>query len=214
MSNCITKTINMIIADDHNIFIDGLKLLLKDEPDMNILAVAANGKDLLDMLPRYEPDIVLLDINMPVINGLETGKMIKHTYPGIKFMMLSTYNDDHLIEKAKKYGASAYVLKTAGKEELLKNIRCVFKGGLCFPEKTVGSKSEFDVHDQFLKQFDLTKRELEILRLIKQDYSTQQIADELYLSIYTVQTHRKNIMNKLNINTSTALMKFIIENNI
>lgn len=210
----MSKEINMIIADDHKIFIDGLKLLLKDEPDMKILAVAGNGKELMDMLPTFNPDIVLLDINMPVINGLETGRMIRQTYPHIKFMLLSTYNDEHLIEKARQYGANAYVLKTANKDELLKNIRCVYKGGSCFPERDSLSRSEFDSRDQFLKQFDLTKRELEILRLIRKDNSNQQIADELYLSVYTVQTHRKNIMSKLNINTSTALMKFILENNI
>ncbi|HSF44555.1 MAG TPA: response regulator transcription factor [Chitinophagaceae bacterium] len=210
----MSTVIKMIIADDHKIFIDGLKLLLRDEPDMNILAVAGNGKELMDMIPSYNPDIVLLDINMPVINGLETGRMIKQTHPHIKFMILSTYNDEHLIEKARQYGANAYVLKTANKEELLKNIRCVYKGGSCFPERYVETKSDFDSRDQFLKQFDLTKREVEILRFIRQDYSNQQIAEELFLSVYTVQTHRKNIMSKLNINTSTALMKFILENNI
>lgn len=210
----MTKGINMIIADDHKIFIDGLKLLLRSESDMKILAVAGNGKELMDMLPSYNPDIVLLDINMPVINGLETGRMIKQNYPHIKFMILSTYNDEHLIEKARQYGANAYVLKTANKEELLKNIRCVYKGGSCFPERSAATKSDFDSRDQFLKQFDLTKREVEILKFIRQDYSNQQIAEELYLSVYTVQTHRKNIMSKLSINTSTALMKFILENNI
>jgi two-component system, NarL family, nitrate/nitrite response regulator NarL len=210
----MSNMINMIIADDHKIFIDGLKLLLKDEPDMKILAVAGNGKELMDMLPSINPDIVLLDINMPMVNGLETGRMIKQSYPHIKFMILSTYNDEHLIEKARKYGANAYVLKTANKDELLKNIRCVYKGGQCFPERISMLRSEFDSRDQFLRQFDLTKREVEILRLIRQDFSNQQIADELYLSVYTVQTHRKNIMSKLNINTSTALMKFIMENNV
>jgi DNA-binding NarL/FixJ family response regulator len=210
----MSKIINMVIADDHKIFMDGLKLLLKDEPDMKILAVAGNGKELMDMLPSFNPDIVLLDINMPMVNGLETGRMINQSYPHIKFMILSTYNDEHLIEKARQYGASAYVLKTANKDELLNNIRCVYKGGHCFPERISTLRSEFDSKDQFLRQFDLTKREVEILRLIRQDFSNQQIADELYLSVYTVQTHRKNIMSKLNINTSTALMKFIMENNV
>lgn len=210
----MSNGIKMIIADDHKIFIDGLRMLLRDEPDMKILAVASNGKELIDMLPTFNPDIVLLDINMPVINGLETGRMIKQTHPQVKFMILSTYNDEHLIEKARQYGANAYVLKTANKEELLKNIRCVFRGGSCFPDRSGGTKSDFDSRDQFLKQFDLTKRELEILRLIRQDYSNLQIAEELFLSVHTVQTHRKNIMSKLNINTSTALMKFILENNV
>jgi len=171
-------------------------------------------KKLLDILPKQEPDIVLLDINMPQLNGLETGKLIRQYYPDIRYMILSTYNDEHLIEKAKSYGASAYVLKTASKEKLLDSIRCVNKGGKCFPDNDSTEKNEFDSRDQFLKQFDLTKREIEILKLIKKDFSNYQIADSLFLSVYTVQTHRKNIMHKLSINTSTALMKFILENNL
>ncbi|TAH00296.1 MAG: DNA-binding response regulator [Sphingobacteriales bacterium] len=206
--------IQIIIADDHTIFIDGLKMLLKDEPDMNILAVANNGKDLLELLPASKPDIVLLDINMPKINGLETGRMIQQYHPNVRYMILSTYNDEHLIEKAKSYGASAYVLKTENKDKLIEAIRCVKDGGVCFPDLSHENRNEFDSRDQFLKQFDLTKREIEILKLIKKDYSNHQIADELFLSVYTVQTHRKNIMHKLGINHAAALMKFILENNI
>ncbi|MGB4771081.1 MAG: response regulator transcription factor [Chitinophagaceae bacterium] len=206
--------IQIIIADDHTIFIDGLKMLLKDEPDMNILAVANNGKDLLDLLPVTKPDIVLLDINMPKINGLETGRMILQYHPDVRYMILSTYNDEHLIEKAKSYGASAYVLKTENKDKLVEAIRTVKNGGVCFPDLSNENRNEFDSRDQFLKQFDLTKREIEILKLIKKDYSNHQIADELFLSVYTVQTHRKNIMHKLGINHAAALMKFILENNI
>lgn len=206
--------IQIIIADDHTIFIDGLKMLLKDEPDISILAVANNGKDLLDLLPSCKPDIILLDINMPKINGLETGRMIQQYYPDVHYMILSTYNDEHLIKKAKSYGASAYVLKTENKEKLVEVIRCVKDGGVCFPDLSNEDRNEFDSRDQFLKQFDLTKREIEILKLIKKDYSNHQIADELFLSVYTVQTHRKNIMHKLGINHAAALMKFILENDI
>lgn len=206
--------IQIIIADDHTIFIDGLKMLLKDEPDINILAVANNGKDLLSLLPTSKPDIILLDINMPKVNGLETGRMIQQYYPDVRYMILSTYNDEHLIEKAKSYGASAYVLKTENKDKLVEAIRSVKDGGVCFPDLSNEDRNEFDSRDQFLKQFDLTKREIEILKLIKKDYSNHQMADELFLSVYTVQTHRKNIMHKLGINHAAALMKFILENNI
>lgn len=208
------QPIHIIIADDHSIFADGLKMLLRDEPDIQILAVADNGKDLLSMLPTMKPDLILLDINMPKINGLETARMIQQYYPDVKYLILSTYNDEHLIEKARLYGASAYVLKTANKEKLVETIRCVSQGGACFPDQPSNDRNEFDSRDQFLKQFDLTKREIEILKLIKKDYTNHQIADELFLSVYTVQTHRKNIMHKLDINNSAALMKFIMENNI
>ncbi len=208
------KPIQIIIADDHSIFVDGLKMLLRDEKDIAILAVADNGKDLLGLLPTLKPDIILLDINMPKINGLETGRMIQQYYPDLRYMILSTYNDEHLVEKAKLYGASAYVLKTASKDKLVDAIYCVNGGGLCFPEQFSETRNEFDSRDSFLKQFDLTRREVEILKLIKKDFSNQQMADELFLSVYTVQTHRKNIMHKLGINNSAALMKFILENNI
>jgi len=206
--------INLIIADDHNLFIDGLKLLLKDEPDMCVMEIANDGKELLSMLQRSKPDIVLLDINMPVLNGLDTVKYIKQSFPLLKTIILSTYNDEHLIEKAKSLGVNGYLLKTTNKEELLQTIRLVYNGQACFPYRQPKTENEFDDKDQFLKQFNLTKREYEILQLIKNNHTNQQIADKLFLSIYTVETHRKNIMQKFNLKSPVALFKFISENNI
>lgn len=206
--------INLIIADDHTLFIDGLKLLLKDEPDMNLVEVANDGKELLGLLPDHKADIILLDINMPNLNGLDAARFIKQSYAGLKIIMLSTYNDEHLVEKAKKLGTNGYLLKTTNKEELLQTIRLVYAGQACFPYRLPRSENEFDDQDHFLKQFDLTKREIEILRLIKKEYTNHHIADELFLSIYTIETHRKNIMQKLNLKTPVSLHKFISENNI
>lgn len=210
----MTNIIKIIIADDHTLFIDGLALLLKDESDMDIVAIANDGKELLDILQKQRPDIVLLDINMPVINGLEAGRFIKQSYSSMKIIMLSTYNDEHLMEKAKSLGANGYLLKTTNKEELLLTIRLVAAGQACFPYRHPLSENEFDNNDNFLKQFNLTKRETEIISLIKHGHTNQQIANKLYLSIYTVETHRKNIMQKLQLNNPLALMKFIVENNL
>lgn len=208
------SSIDVIIADDHTLFIDGLKLLLRDEPDMNLIDVANNGKELLYLLTTKPADIVLLDINMPVLNGLETIRHIKQSHPSLKILLLSTYNDDHLIENAKALGANGYLLKTTNKDELLQTIRLVYKGQSCFPYRQPGLKNEFDDNDHFLKQFNLTRREKEILQLVKNNFTNQQIADTLFLSIYTVETHRKNIMQKLGLSSPGALMKFIIEKNI
>jgi DNA-binding NarL/FixJ family response regulator len=210
----LKKIINIIIADDHNLFIDGLKLLLKDEEDMKVLDTVNDGNELLNILPKYKADLVLLDINMPRLNGLETIRFIKQSHPFLKIIMLSTYSDNHLVEKAKISGANGYLLKTTNKEELLQTLRLVAGGQACFPYQQPRAVNEFDNNDSFLKQFNLTKREMEILQLIKNNYTNQQIAEKLFLSIYTIETHRKNIMQKLNLKSPSALMKFIIEYNL
>jgi two-component system nitrate/nitrite response regulator NarL len=165
-------------------------------------------------LRTHNPDIVLADINMPGYNGFEVLKRIKSFYPTIKVIMLSTYNEEHLIEKAKAGGANGYLVKNADKAELINVIKLVSQGQSCFPYKQPVMNAAFDGPDPFLKQFQLTKRELELLQLIKQDYTNQEMAEHLELSIYTVETHRKNIMQKLNLKTPVELAKFIMQYNL
>jgi len=206
--------IKLVIADDHTLFIDGLKLLLSEETDITVINIANDGKELLEIVHQQLPDVVLLDINMPVINGLEAIRYIKQSHPGVMIIILSTYNEDHLIEKAKQNGANGYLLKNSSKKELLQTIRLVASGQACFPYRSPRINDEFAAGDRFLKKFNFTKRELEILQFIKAGYTNQQMADKLFLSIYTIETHRKNIMQKLSLTNSSALMKFIIENSI
>jgi two-component system nitrate/nitrite response regulator NarL len=210
----MSTTIKVFIADDHTLFIDGLKLLLKDEQDVVVLDVANDGKELLSLLEKQLPDVVLLDINMPGMNGLETTRHVKRSYGIVKVIILSTYNDEHIIDKAKEYGANGYLLKNCSKEELLLTIRSVFTGDNCFPTNTLKSAKDLNLSDSFLKQFQLSKRELEVIDYIKKGYTNQQIADALFLSIYTIETHRKNIMQKLKLNSPAALMKFILQNEL
>lgn len=202
--------INLIIADDHVLFIDGLRSLLKDEVDMHILDIANDGNELLSILQAVKPDIILLDINMPKLNGLETTRYIKQSFPLLKIIMLSTYNDEHLIEKSKSLGANGYLLKTTNKEELLQTIRLVVAGQACFPYRVPRVENQFG-DESFLRQFNITKREIDVLKLIKREFTNQQIADELILSIYTVETHRKNIMQKLDLKSPIALHKFLAD---
>ncbi len=210
-----TDKLSIIIADDHTLFINGLRLLLENEPDIAILNVAGDGKELLGLLNTEKPDMILLDINMPGINGLEALKRIKAYHPKIKVIMLSTYNEAHLIEKAKSGGANGYLFKNVEKAELLNAMHMVWQGGTSFPKKvTDESKNAFDEPDPFLKQFQLTRRELELLQLIKQNHTNQQMADKLFLSIYTVETHRKNIMQKLGLKNPVELTRFIMQYNL
>jgi len=208
------KKIKIIIADDHSLFINGLQLLLKEESWIEITDIANDGKELLDILHNNQPDLILLDLNMPTMNGLEASRRIKQNYPNIKLIILSTYNEEHLVEKAKQIGINGYLLKNCNREELLHAMSLVINNQSSFPYFAPKENNLFDRDDDFLKQFNLTKRELGIMDLIKNGFTNQQIADKLFLSIYTIETHRKNIMHKLDLNTPAALMKFIIENNL
>ena len=208
------EKLSLIIADDHSLFINGLCMLLQNEADIDIMGIAGNGKEVLGLLHTNTPDLLLLDINMPGMNGFEVLKKVKSYYPKIKVIMLSTYNEAHLIEKARDAGANGYLCKNVEKEELLYAVRSVIQGQTCFPYKQTIVNSTFDESDPFLKQFQLTKRETELLQFIKQDFTNQQMANHLHLSIYTVETHRKNIMQKLNLKNPVELSKFIIQYNL
>ncbi len=209
-----TEKLSVIIADDHTLLINGLCMLLQTEPDIEIMNIAANGKEVLGLLHTHTPKLILLDINMPGMNGFDVLKRVKDYHPKIKVIMLSTYNEEHLIEKAKAAGADGYLFKNAEKSELLRVMRLVSEGTPCFPIKVPVVNSNFDEPDVFLKQFQLTKREVELLQFIKQDFTNQQMANHLHLSIYTVETHRKNIMQKLNLKNPVELTKFILQYNL
>lgn len=208
------EKLSVIIADDHTLFINGLCSLLQNEPDIHIMEIAVNGREVLSLLQNHTPNLLLLDINMPGLNGFEVLKQVKAAYPKIKVIMLSTYNEEHLIAKAKAGGANGYLFKNAEKSELLQVMRLVGQGQSCFPYKQPVKNNGFDEADDFLKQFQLTKRELELLQFIKENYTNQQIAGHLHLSIYTVETHRKNIMQKLNLKNPVELTKFMLQYNL
>src|ERR1700756_3044060 len=133
------EKLSLIIADDHTLFIDGLCLLLQNEPGIEILNIASNGRELMSLLHTHSPDIILLDINMPGYNGFEALSRVKSYYPKIKVIMLSTYNEEHLIEKAKAGGANCYLVKNADKSELVNVIKLVGQGQSCFPYKQPAS---------------------------------------------------------------------------
>jgi len=207
-------SIRVIIADDHTLFINGLSMLLQNEKDIEVIAAASNGKEALSILHEKTPDVLLLDINMPGFNGFDVLKRVKALYPKMRVIMLSTYNESQLVDKAKAEGADGYLFKNAEKDELVTVLRKVASGEQHFPMQREIITSTFNGADPFLKQFQLTKREVELLQLIKQNLTNQQIADKLFLSIYTVETHRKNIMQKLNLHNPVELTRFIIQYNL
>lgn len=202
---------SIIIADDHLLFIEGIKALLEHEKEYNVIGVANNGLQLLSLLDTVEPDAILLDINMPLLNGLDAMPLISEKCPEVKIIILSTYSESHFIQKAKTNGAQGYLLKDCNKDELVEVLKLVYNGEYALPEL---SQNKPFINDSFSKITHLTKRELEIVQLIKCDYTNKQIADKLFLSLYTVETHRKNIMKKLGLTKPQALIKFLIEANL
>lgn len=208
------KKITVIIADDHQLFIDGLVSLFDREEEFSILDIANDGKELLDLLESKAPDLILLDINMPKMNGLEVLKCIRKKSTKIKVIILSTYFEDHLINKAKSLGANGYMLKTVSKEALLQCIKQVIIGKDNFEDKLSVNKPVLKEIDSFAKQFNLTAREREVLSIIGTGKTNQEIANQLYLSLYTIETHRKNIMQKLGLKSPSSLMRFIVEKGI
>jgi two-component system, NarL family, nitrate/nitrite response regulator NarL len=200
--------INVIIADDHALFADGIRAILDQEQRIKVQHIASNGQELLDQLPLRQPELLLLDINMPILNGLEVTRRVKAMYPKVKVIIISSYTDAHLIAQAHHYGADGYLLKNCNRDELLQAIYRVMTGGITFPHPPAPKP---DSDNTLLKQYNLTRREIEILHFISREYTNQQIAGQLHLSIYTIETHRKNIMQKLQLRTPAALTRFMLE---
>ncbi|MDP1842107.1 MAG: response regulator transcription factor [Sediminibacterium sp.] len=212
----MSQQINLMISDDHPLFVEGLKMILANDEAINITGIANDGKQLLYLLTQKPAtDLILLDVNMPNLNGLDTIKYIKQSFGSVKVLMLSAYSDAKLIAEAKLAGADGYILKNSSRDQLVGAIKDVFAGKNVFAvEKETDVDDAFSKMDIFLRKYNLTKREKEILFYLKQTYTNQQIAEKLHLSIYTVETHRKNIMQKLQLNSPAALVKFMIEFNV
>ncbi|UCS94694.1 response regulator transcription factor [Echinicola marina] len=207
--------IRLVLADDHKMFAKGIANLLEKEEDMEILSIFSNGKDLVEFVKNNEVDVVLTDMNMPGMDGLAVLQHLNKQKIKVKMIVLSMYDDEDIFKKCQKQGVDAYVLKDADPDELVYTIREVFEGQhrMHFERvlKQVDEDQYFDVYKQ---KFKLSRRELQILKLIKEGHSNHAIADELFLSVYTVETHRKNIHHKLRVNNSVELMRKAIEMNL
>ncbi|HQD13687.1 MAG: response regulator transcription factor [Chitinophagales bacterium] len=207
--------INVFVVDDHQIFLDGIVSLLDDEPNIRITGTAHNGKQALERLKNVSADVVLMDINMPEMDGIEATKKLKISHPDIKVLMLTMHSEPRFIKECLEIGAKGYVMKNISKDDLLKAIETVYQDKSYLDqdsqEKLInsisgGSEEEDDRnYDELAAQ--ITQRELEILQLIALGLTSQDIANKLFISKNTVETHRKNMLAKLNVNNTAALLK-------
>lgn len=212
--------INILIADDHKIVRDGIISLLANENEFNIVAEAEDGYTVLDILKEEQVDIIIMDISMPKMNGIECTLKVKQLYPDIQVLILSMYNEEQYVNEVFKSGASGYILKNSGKEELINAVKKVSSGKPYYsPEitqtyikslvKPPKKKTEIDN-----KINELTSRELEVLELIVNEFSNQEIAEKLFISIRTVDAHRRNLLFKIGAKNTAGLVKFAISRGI
>jgi DNA-binding NarL/FixJ family response regulator len=202
----------IIIADDHKLFNNGLKQLLSD--DFNVIAQIYDGRDVIPTVLLRIPQLIILDINLPNIKGLEIGKELKRSYENLKVVFITMYSESAFIKAAKDNNADGYILKESESDYLIKSLKSVLDGAKVFDNKLDTSVPNLHHDDFFVKEYSLSKREVEIIGLIRQGSSTSQIATALFVSDETVKSHRKNIFFKLGINKSSELIKFAIEKGI
>jgi DNA-binding NarL/FixJ family response regulator len=201
--------IRALIVDDHKLFNDGLKSMLADEPTIEIVGQIYTSKDTPYNVARLVPDILLMDFNMPGINGLDMTRQLLVDFPNLKILTLSMYSEQRYIDEFRRAGAKGYLLKTVDLDELMTAIRTVVAGKTYFKRII---ESDNHTSDAFLKKFRLTPREIETIDYVRKGLTSQQIADTMNVSFYTIETHRRNIHLKLNVKSTTELIRFMEEN--
>ncbi|MCA9919425.1 MAG: response regulator transcription factor [Anaerolineales bacterium] len=208
----------ILLVDDHDLLRAGMHALLNDVPELEVVGEATNGQEALLCARNCLPDIILLDVSLPDINGLELAQQLLRLEPSPYILLVTIHEDKVLLQQALELGVSGYILKKASKTELVYAIQTIIRGEIyVHPALThllFTSKHEKKVADAPKKLALLTQRELEVLRLLVSGYTNRQIADQLILSVRTVETHRANLTTKLDLHTRLDLIRFATEHNI
>jgi two-component system, NarL family, nitrate/nitrite response regulator NarL len=208
--------LKIIIADDHPLLVDGVRRVLEEMTDVEVFEPVGNGRQLLIRLRESPMDMVLLDLHMPQLDGLETLKILQKEFPRLKVLVFTNYDQQKLLREARNLGARGYLSKSCTSQEMKEAVRTVAEGGTWFPQEPVAaaddSPSPF-VND-FMKKYQITQREVEIIRKIAQGYTTKEIGEQLYVSEFTVNAHRRNICRKLDIYTPVGLVNFAKEHGL
>jgi DNA-binding NarL/FixJ family response regulator len=209
--------INVWIVDDHQMVLEGLKLLLDDHNDIKVTQSFKSAQSAIDRLEDYVPDVILLDINMPELNGIEATKIIKRKHPEVKILGLSMISESNLIKLMMKNGADGYLHKNAGQDEIIEAIGAV-KNGKTYISSDV---SEILFHSNTSQNYPsnspfpkLSRREEQILQMIIEECTTHEISEKLFISFGTVETHRRNIMIKLGVKNTAGLVRVAFEYNL
>lgn len=212
--------IRIAVADDHQLVLDGLKSLIKDHPEFEFVAGVNDGKRLIDVVKSIAVDVALVDIDMPIMSGLQAIEEIAKTKPGVKCVALTMHNEKGMIQRVVSAGAYGYMLKNIDQDELILGIKKIHAGGRYFSEDvtltlagSLNGSSQHSFKNPVL-DINLTDREKEIIALIAQGFSNKEIGDKLFISHRTVDTHRTNLMKKLEVNNIAGLIRFALKNGL
>jgi two-component system, NarL family, response regulator NreC len=213
------KKIRIVLADDHKLMRSGLRLLLEQQTDLAVVGEASDGRDAVALVASHRPEVLVMDIGMPNLNGIEAAVRITQSYPEISIVMLSMHSDESYVLRALKAGAKGYLLKDSAEADLIRAVHAVAEGKSFFSPAV--SKVLLDDYVRKLKRsgtedpYDLlTPREREVLQLVAEGKSNKEVAQLLNLSVYTVETHRSNIMGKLNLHGVPELILYAVRKGI
>ena len=215
----LSSPIKLAIADDHRLFREGIRLIFQADPLIDVMIEADNGQQLLDGLEQQKVDVVLLDLEMPVLNGAETLKAIREKYPELKVLLLTMHDNEKYMVSFLQLGAQGYLLKDTSPNELVLAVKKVHETGKYFSDKVSDAllnrlgnlKSETP---QLGNLADLGERELEVLQLICEEHTTSEIADQLFLSTRTIETYRKRLLEKTDTRNTAGLVRYAIEHGL
>lgn len=205
--------IHVFIVDDHPVVIEGIHSLLQNEKDIAWVGQAMNAASCLGFFVNNTADVVLMDISMPGMDGVELCAIMKEKYPGIFILGLSTFNQGLYIKKMMENGASGYILKNSSREELIKAIHAVYEGNIFFSGEVGEALAAYQKSSKTTLPV-LTPREKEILGLIAEGYTNPQIAEKVFLSSFTIDSHRKNLLAKMDVKNTASLIKLAVENKL
>ena len=212
--------IKVLIADDHTMFVDGIQSILNNVQDIKVVGRCFDGPSVIEFVKKNEVEIILLDVNLPGMSGIEVCKALQVSHPKIKILAISMFNEESYVTEILNHGASGYVLKNTGREELLVAIRTIHRGKSYFSKDVTQTimkglmkhRKASNKSEKFYPK--ISRREKEVLKLIAQEFTTQEIANQLFISLKTVESHRSSLLSKMNARNSAGLVRIAMENNL
>ena len=213
------SAIKVMLVEDHDLVREGIQSLLETDGEISVIGEARNGSEAINKIGMLDPDVILMDMNMPVMNGLECTRLIRKNYPGKKILILSMHDHENYLIDLLDAGADGYILKNSSKSELLFAIKKIANNGMYMgAEFTLGMLAKYKASNSYkgvsARDLNITDRELDVLNLIAQGKTNSEIANELFTSVRTIETRRKNLLDKTNTTNTATLIKFAFQNGL